>query len=98
MLLYTDDTLAIGDYPEKLLRKGICKYFQLKKGSIGPPKIYLGGSVSKVKIDNTVEAWAFSSLQNIQAAVKNVEDYLVERNDPRWTILFKAETLMRASY
>ena len=98
ILLYTDDALAIGEYPEKLLREGIGKYFTLKEESIGPPKIYLGGGGRKVKLGNDVEAWAFSSSQYVQSAVKNVEDYLERRNDPRWLIPLKAETPMRASY
>eukprot|EP00957_Ditylum_brightwellii_P022068 1664749-Ditylum_brightwellii.AAC.1 len=47
ILLYTDDALAIGEYPEKLLCQGIGKYFQLKEESVRPLKIYLGGSVCK---------------------------------------------------
>eukprot|EP00957_Ditylum_brightwellii_P143635 10943511-Ditylum_brightwellii.AAC.1 len=46
---------------EKLLCGGIDKYLQLKEESVGPPKTYLGGSVCKC----------------IQAAVKNVVEYLV---------------------
>eukprot|EP00957_Ditylum_brightwellii_P087865 6691208-Ditylum_brightwellii.AAC.1 len=36
-----------GEHPEKLLFQGITKYFQLKEKSVGPPKIYLGGSICK---------------------------------------------------
>lgn len=43
-LLYVDDCLAIGKNPESILRNEIGKYFQMKEGSIGPPKIYLGGT------------------------------------------------------
>ena len=51
-------------------------YFTLKEASIGPPKIYLGGHVWTVQLDNGVTCWAFGSLQYVQAAVKNVETYL----------------------
>eukprot|EP00957_Ditylum_brightwellii_P030085 2277110-Ditylum_brightwellii.AAC.1 len=47
MLLCTDDTLAIGEHPEKVLCQGKGKYFQLKEESFGPLKIYLGDSVHK---------------------------------------------------
>eukprot|EP00957_Ditylum_brightwellii_P066111 5015000-Ditylum_brightwellii.AAC.1 len=47
MLLYIYDTLVIGEYPEKLLYQGICVYFQLKEELVGPPEIYLGGSICK---------------------------------------------------
>eukprot|EP00957_Ditylum_brightwellii_P203529 15335063-Ditylum_brightwellii.AAC.3 len=51
ILLYTDDTLAIGEHPEKLLCQGVGKYFHLKEESVGPPKIYLGGSVHKRRLN-----------------------------------------------
>eukprot|EP00957_Ditylum_brightwellii_P114106 8699426-Ditylum_brightwellii.AAC.1 len=65
ILLNIDDALAIGEHPEKLLCRGIGKYFQLKEESVGPPKIYLGGSVHKRTLDNGVKAWAFSSSSKI---------------------------------
>ena len=98
ILLYADDALATGEHPEKLLCQGIGKYFQLKEESVGPPKIYLGGSVRKRTLDNGIKAWAFSSLQYCQTAVKNVAEYLEKRNDPRWAMPAKAETPMRVSY
>eukprot|EP00957_Ditylum_brightwellii_P203676 15335744-Ditylum_brightwellii.AAC.1 len=83
ILLYTDDTLAIGQDSEKVLHQGIGKYFQMKEESTAPPKIYLGRSLHKVKIDNEVEEWAFGSSQYKQSGMKNVEEYLKKRNDPR---------------
>eukprot|EP00957_Ditylum_brightwellii_P191416 14573264-Ditylum_brightwellii.AAC.1 len=44
ILLYVEDALAIGEHPKKVLCQGIGMYFQLKEESVGPPKIYLGGS------------------------------------------------------
>jgi hypothetical protein len=58
--------------------------FTLKEKSIGPPKIYLGGSVRKVQLNNGVECWAYSSSQYVQAAVKKVEAYLSTIDDERW--------------
>ena len=43
ILLYIDDALAIGERAEHLLRNELGKYFELKKSSVGPPKLYLGG-------------------------------------------------------
>jgi hypothetical protein len=63
ILLYTDDALAISEHAESALRKELGQFFVLKEESLGPPKIYLGGGVRKVKPDNEVEAWAFSSSQ-----------------------------------
>eukprot|EP00957_Ditylum_brightwellii_P211236 15365937-Ditylum_brightwellii.AAC.1 len=61
-LPYTDDAFAIGEFAEKLLHQEIGKYFAFKGESIGPPKIYLGSHVRKVKLNNGVECWAFSPL------------------------------------
>ena len=52
ILLYTDDALVIDESPEDILRNQLGKYFELKEESIGPPKIYLGGKVSKVQLEN----------------------------------------------
>ena len=79
MLLYVDDTLCISEYPEECL-KSLGKYFTLKPGSVGPPKIYLGAKFSQVSLPNGVQAWASSASQYIQEAVKNVEKHL-KRHD-----------------
>ena len=75
VLLYVDDMLSIGTEPRGAV-EAIGKYFQMKPDSVGPPDLYLGGKVSKMKLPNGVDAWAFSSCQYVQAAVKNVEQYL----------------------
>eukprot|EP00957_Ditylum_brightwellii_P070082 5322820-Ditylum_brightwellii.AAC.1 len=97
-LLYVGDALVIGEHLEKLLHQGIGKYFQLKEESVGPPKIHIGGSLCKRTLDNGIKAWAFSSPQYCQTAVKNVAEYLEKRNDPRWAMSARAGTPMRASY
>ena len=79
VLLYVDDVLVVSDRGEELLRKEIGKYFKLKENSIGPPKIYLGGHMRKVTLENGMKAWTFSSSQYVQASVANVERYLTER-------------------
>ena len=98
ILLYTDDTLVISENAEHVLRNELGKHFTLKEESIGPPKIYLGGSVRKVQLDNGVECWSFSSSQYVQAAVKNVEDCLDKHENPNWKLPKKAETPMQTSY
>ena len=98
VLLYTDDALVISENAERILRSEIGKYFELKEESIGDPKIYLGGHVQKVQLDNGVECWAFSSSQYVQAAVKNVEEYLAKQVDDRWKLPAKAETPIQTSF
>jgi hypothetical protein len=96
LLLYTDDALCVSETPENTLRNDLGKFFELKEGSIGPPKIYLGGGVRKVQLDDNVKAWAFSSSQYVQAAVKNVEAYLEKQE--RWKMPSVAETPMVTAY
>ena len=79
MLLYTDDCLCISEHPKECLMQ-LDKYFKLKEKSIGPPKIYLGGKVTKVQLPTGVWSYAFSSSQYVKEAVKNVEKYLQKKN------------------
>ena len=88
----------ISENAEKVLRHELRRYFNLKEKSIGPPKIYLGGSVRKVKLENGVECWAFGSSQYVQAAVKNVEEYLAKQVTERWKLPTKVETPLRTTY
>ena len=76
VLLYTDDALVISQNAEDILRNKIGKYVELKPESIGPPKIYLGGHMQKVTLENNAEAWAFSSSQYVRNAVDNIEKYV----------------------
>ena len=48
----------------------------MKKGSIGPPNLYLGNKVSKVTIENGVKCWSFSSARYIYEAINNVESHI----------------------
>ena len=79
VLLYTDDCLVISDRADGVLRKEIGHYFELKEESIGAPSQYLGGKLREVQLENGQNAWAFGSKQYVEAAVKNVEDYLRAR-------------------
>ena len=70
----------VSEHGEKILREEIGKYFMLKENSIGPPDVYLGGKMRRVKLDNGSKAWAFSSSQYVLEDVKNVEAYLARKN------------------
>ena len=94
VLLYTDDALAIAEDAESILRNEIGKYFELKQESIGPPKIYLGGHMKKVELKNGQHCLAFSTSQYVQAAVKNVEEYIAKHG---WK-LPRANTPLRTTY
>ena len=51
----------------------------MKKESIKPPDLYIGGHVIHMTLDNGIKAWAFGSSQYFQAALKNVDEYLVKQ-------------------
>ena len=51
-----------------------------------------------MKLDNGVKAWAFSTLQYIQEAVKNVEEYLERQDNKRWKLPSNANTQILAIY
>ena len=64
ILLYTDDVLTISATPIDVLEQ-VGKHFKLKDTSIGPLKLYLGGTVTKRELESKdggqVKAWGFSS-------------------------------------
>ena len=97
ILLYMDNTLVVSERAEEILQNEIGWYFELKEESIRTPTIYLGGRVRKVKLDNGMEAWSFSSSQYVQVAVKNMEEYLDKQLGSGGSC-FQAQTLMRATY
>ena len=60
--------------------------------------MYLGAGIKKVKLDNGLDAWAASSSQYVQAAIRNVEEYVEKSQDKRWKVPNKVETPMRLTY
>ena len=79
-LLYVDDILVVHHDATVCLRQ-IDKYFKMKPDSIGDPDFYLGAKLRQTKLPNGVFAWGMSSSKYIQAAVRNVKDY-VEKTRP----------------
>jgi Reverse transcriptase (RNA-dependent DNA polymerase) len=95
VLLYTDDVLAISEKGEHIIRNEIGKYFEFKPESIKPPDQYLGGKLRQVQLENGVFAWAYGSSQYVQAAVKNVEQYLAIHN---LSLPLRAKTPLPTTY
>ena len=62
-----------------MLRMEIVRYFNWKESSIGPPTQYLGGKLHEVELENSQKCWDFGSKQYVEAAVKNVTEYLKKR-------------------
>ena len=98
ILLYVDDAVVVSNNAESILRKEIGRYFEIKEASIGPPKMYLEAGIRKVKLDNGLDAWAASLSQYIQAAVRNVEEYIEKSHGKQWKIPNKVETPMWSTY
>ena len=71
----------VSDNAESILQEEIGRYFELEEASIGPPKMYFGVGIRKVKLNNGLDAWAASSSQYVQAAVRNVEEYIEKSQD-----------------
>ena len=94
VLIYVDDLLVISENPKDILTK-IDYYFPIKPDSIGPPTMYLGAKLSKYPLKNGVVAWAMSSSQYVQEAVKNVESYLAEQG---LSLPTKANTPLTSNY
>jgi hypothetical protein len=94
VLIYTDDLLVVSENPKIVLER-IDKYFPLKPGYIAPPNVYLGAKVSKYALPNGVSAWAMSSSQYIQEAVKSIETYLDEHG---LSLPAKATTPLTSNY
>ena len=98
VLLYVDDALVVSENAESILQNELGRYFQLKEESIGLPMVYLCSRVCKVQLENGVWAWSFSSLQYVQSAVKNVEEYVGRPENSHLKIPSKAETPCTMSY
>ena len=67
VLLYVKNCLVDSQHPEEVLGR-LRKYFPLKPGSVGPPKLYLGGNLSKLELPNGVQALAISAIKYIHQA------------------------------
>ena len=79
ILVYTDDILCISMDPNAILSY-LDQHFLLKPDSIGPPKQYLGASVSKYSIPGTSEeCWCMGSEQYVKEAIRNMENWLTQR-------------------
>ena len=95
VLLYVDDCLVISENAEKVLRDEIGDMWELKEESIGPPSLYLGGTMRQVELENGQMCWAFGSAQYVKSAVQNVEDYLAKKGK---SLPAKASTPLSSQY
>ena len=77
VLCYVDDVLCISDDPMKTI-KGIQRTFKLKDDKINGRKYYLGSTLEKMTLSDSLECWSMSSAKYVKAAVKNFEEILAK--------------------
>lgn len=75
LLIYVDDVICIDLDPKKYIDQ-IGTVFKIKEGSSGPPTVYLGANIQKVKARSQGECWGMSCEQYVTNAVKQVKDKL----------------------
>ena len=66
-----DDLLAISLDAQSIIL-GVAEKFKLKKESIDPNEVYLGGMFAKKSL-NGQEIWTMSSADYVKAAINNIE-------------------------
>jgi hypothetical protein len=71
-----DDTLCVHHDPGAPLAK-LDEYFKMKEGSIQVPTVYLGAKLKNTVLPTSVVYWGMSSINYVQSAVHNVQEYLV---------------------
>ncbi len=95
-LLYVDDILVVHHDATLCLRQ-IDKYFKMKPNSIGDPDFYLGAKLRQTRLPNGVFAWGMSSSKYIQAAVRNVKDY-IDKTRPGSKLMKRATAPFPSNY
>ena len=80
--VYVDDILCVSKDPGALLGV-IQESYELKKGSVKPPDIYLGATIEKTETKDGVPCWAMSSETYVRNAIKIVELLLREDGDEK---------------
>ena len=77
LLIYVDDVISVDMEPKKNIDL-INEKFTIKKGSAGPPSIYLGANIQKLPTRTGGECWGMSCEQYVKDAVKHVKTRLKE--------------------
>ena len=75
LLVYVDNILVLS-HDTKPIMDGISAQFHLKKGSLGPPKQYLGTTIKIHTNGEGSESWAMLSNEYVKAAVAEVVEDL----------------------
>jgi len=79
ILIYVDDILIVSDDPSRYMKQLQSAYY-VKETSIGPPKLYLGAEIKKVRDRTGKMAWASSSSKYVREATAVIETRMKEMN------------------
>ena len=80
--VYVDDILCVSK-DHKAIIETIEESYELKKGSVKPPDVYLGATVEKIESKSGVPCWAMSPEAYMKNAIKIVESLLEEDGDEK---------------
>ena len=75
LLIYVDDVISIDINPKENIDL-INGRFTIKKGSAGPPSVYLGANIQELPSRRGDKCWGMSCKQYVKDAVRTVKDCL----------------------
>ena len=93
ILVYVDDIIAISHKAKEVMEE-ITSTFKFKNDKIIPPDTYLGAKLKEKPI-NGKKCWTMTSVDYINAALKNINATL---KDKRWKLPTKVTTPMVTDY
>ena len=93
ILVYVDDIISVSHKALEVMEE-IKGTFKFKNDDIKKPETYLGARLQKKSINGRV-CWTMSSVDYINAAVKDVKEAIVKK---RWKFPVKVTTLMTTDY
>ena len=93
ILVYVDDIIAVSHKARDMMSE-ICSVFKFKNNKVSKPETYLGARLQQKSI-NGKSCWTMTSVDYINAAVKNIEK---ATKDSKWKIPSRAKTTMISDY
>lgn len=97
VLVYVDDILCVGHDPNETIRK-IGEVYEIKEGSDGPPKLYLGAQIYMHSLPDGTSAWGMSSERYVKNAVRTVQDLLAKDDKSEFHLKTTANVPFPTSY
>ena len=89
ILVYVDDIIAVSMKAREVMDK-ISTKFKFKNDKVSEPEVYLGAKLQKKSINGKI-FWTMSSMDNINTAIKNIEETVKKT---RWKLPTEVATSM----